>query len=42
MPAWERAIGMTHITPMGLGAEDSPEARRKTLELWGREVIPHV
>ncbi|MBV9511078.1 MAG: LLM class flavin-dependent oxidoreductase [Caulobacteraceae bacterium] len=39
---WEKAIGMTHINLMGVGPETSPEARRKTLELWGKEVIPYV
>jgi len=27
---------------MGVGLETSPEERRKTLELWGKEVIPYV
>jgi probable F420-dependent oxidoreductase len=39
---WENAIGMTHITLMGVGPAASPEQRRKTLELWGREVIPNI
>jgi len=39
---WERAIGMTHVTLMGVGAAGSPAERRATLELWGKEVIPYV
>jgi len=39
---WEKAIGMTHITLMGVGPANDREQRRKTLELWGKEVIPHV
>ena len=33
---------MTHITLMGVGPANDREQRRKTLELWGKEVIPHV
>jgi probable F420-dependent oxidoreductase len=39
---WEASIGMTHINLMGVGPEASPEERRATLELWGREVIPYI
>jgi len=40
--AWEKAIGMTHINLMGVGPEGSREERRKTLELWSKEVIPYI
>lgn len=40
--AWERAVGMTHINLMGVGPSESPEERRRTLELWSREVIPYI
>jgi len=40
--AWERAIGITHVTLMGVGPAARPDERRRTLELWGKEVIPYV
>jgi len=40
--AWEGSIGMTHINCMGIGPEETPEQRRRTLELWGKEVIPYI
>ncbi|MET0986440.1 MAG: LLM class flavin-dependent oxidoreductase [Steroidobacteraceae bacterium] len=40
--AWEQATGMTHLNLMGIGPQRTDEERRKTLELWGREVIPYI
>jgi alkanesulfonate monooxygenase SsuD/methylene tetrahydromethanopterin reductase-like flavin-dependent oxidoreductase (luciferase family) len=38
--AWEQATGITHINLMGMGPEQSPEQRRKTLELWEKKSYP--